>query len=549
MKISKQLYDEYANSFSAFRRDLQVDANGQMRRYGEIENDFQKKDNDAAEEGLKVCSGRSISTNAGMRLYFERPRGHSKTTDLAVMVVWAMAFATRPIKGYAFAADQDQAKLLKNAVEVILRLNPWLGQILETNNNVVKNTAKGHPGQGATLEISTSDVASSYGILPDFIICDEVTHWEGDGSLWHSIISSAAKRESCLLVCISNAGFCDSWAWAVREAARTSEDWYFSRLDGPQASWITEKTLAEQRRMLPGKAFDRLWLNIWSTAGGDALPPELIERAFHPELSPMSGSEENWSYVAGVDLSKTRDNSAICVLAVPSDGAAGRIRLAYTKVWRPMGGKIDMLEVQRTILSLDKTYGLEFVAFDGYETEHLAQTLEADTDHLSRNIRRTYGSEPWMRTIPPTPANIRQQATLTIEGFNDNRFEFYECEDLRRDLLKLRAEEKSYGIRLTSPRSNDGSGHGDLASAFLVALLLAHEIAGKGGDSFTTIDDGSGLYFVQGKPQSAVEAWAARCAAAKADYEEGFNASRSGNSFSDALAEGRVFANGQPFQY
>jgi hypothetical protein len=43
--------------------------------------------------------------------------------------------------------------------------------------------------------------------------------------------------------------------------------------------------------------------------------------------------------------------------------------------------------------------------------------------------------------------------------------------------MKLRVEEKSYGIRLTSPR--DESGHGDTFSAFSGALLVGHEIGGK----------------------------------------------------------------------
>ena len=114
-------------------------------------------------------------------------------------------------------------------------------------------------------------MGSSYGLLVDFIICDELVHWSGDGSLWHSIISTAAKRSNCLLVVISNAGFADSWQWDVRESARTDPAWLFSRLDGPQASWITPARLEEQRRMLPPMAFARLWLNQWSSGGGDAL--------------------------------------------------------------------------------------------------------------------------------------------------------------------------------------------------------------------------------------------------------------------------------------
>ena len=79
--------------------------------------------------------------------------------------------------------------------------------------------------------------------------------------------------------------------------------------------------------------------------------------------------------------------------------------------------------------------------------------------------------------VPPTAANLREQATLCIESFTDRRLQLYDCEPLRHDLLKLRVEEKSYGIRLTSPR--DGEGHGDTFSAFSLALLIAHELAGR----------------------------------------------------------------------
>ena len=56
-----------------------------------------------------------------------------------------------------------------------------------------------------------------------------------------------------------------------------------------------------------------------------------------------------------------------------------------------------------------------------------------------------------MREIPPTAANLREQATLTIESFLDRRLQLFPYEPLRQD-RQLRAEEKSYGIRLTSPR-------------------------------------------------------------------------------------------------
>ena len=313
----------------------------------------------------------------------------------------------------------------------LLRLNPWLGEILTVEAHRVINTASKHPGEGGTLTIEASDVGSSYGILPDLIIADEICHWEGDGGLWHSLISSAAKRSNCLLVVISNAGFADSWQWGVREAARTDEAWIFSRLDGPQASWLSPARLEEQRRMLPAVAYARLWLNQWSTGGGDALTPTDIAAAFVDKLQPMTGKETGYLYVAGVDLGLTRDCSAVVVLGVPYGGSSGRIRLAHQRLWRPVfGKKIDLTEVERHIMDLDQRYHLEFTAFDPWQMEHLAQRLEADSAHRRRNQLRRFGSKPWMREVPPTGANLRDQATLVIESFADRRLLLYPCEPL-----------------------------------------------------------------------------------------------------------------------
>jgi hypothetical protein len=219
-------------------------------------------------------------------------------------------------------------------------------------------------------------------------------------------------------------------------------------------------------------------MNNWSTGLGDAISQEQLEAAFAGDWQPMTGRSDGWVFVAGVDLGLTRDCAAVVVLAVPSGGKAGKIRLAHNKLWRPLPGrKINLLDVERHVLELDEAFGLECVAFDPWQAEHMAQTLEVDAGHRRRNQRRIYGSMPWMREVPPTPVNLRQQATLVIELFNDRRLQLYECPPLRRDLSKLRVEEKSYGVRLVSPR--DGEGHGDTFSAFALALLLGHEIAGK----------------------------------------------------------------------
>jgi len=499
--ISKATFYRYAADPAAFRDDLLVDVDGLVRRFGDVMDPWQRDDFKALDPALMRCNGRSTA-DAKMRAYLERGRGHSKTTDLAVMACWAMAFSTRPLKGYAYAADKDQARLLRDAMATVCRLNPWLGEMLTVEAHRIVVTAKDHPGEGGTLTIEASDVGSSYGILPDFIIADELVHWEGDGSLWHSLISSAAKRSNCLLVVISNAGFAESWQWAVREAARTDESWIFSRLDGPVASWLTPATLAEQRRMLPPLAYARLWGNAWSSGLGDAISEEDVAAAFVEGLRPMTRREPGWLFVGGIDLGLTRDCSSVVVLAVPDGGRGGKVRLAHDRLWRPKPGrKVDLLDVERHVLAMDELFGLEFVAFDPWQAEHLAATLEADSGRRRRNQQRRFGNQPWMREVPPTAANLREQATLTIECFGDRRLEFYDCEPLRYDLRKLRAEEKSYGFRLVSPR--DEHGHGDTFSAFANGLLVAHEVTTKRPVVAGTLDSGR-------KPMTAWERVEAR---------------------------------------
>lgn len=481
--IDSKTFDKFAQSPAEFRNALIVDVDGEPKRFGDVMDDWQREDFAALDPGLKKCNGRS-KAKALTRAYLERGRGHSKTTDIGVTSTWCLAFSTRPLKGYCYAADRDQAALLRQAIETLLRLNPWLGEILEVTKDRVTVKAAGHPGEGGYLQIETSDVASSYGILPDLIVADELTHWQGDGSLWHSLISSAAKRSNCLMLVISNAGFADSWQWNVREAARTDEGWYFSRLDGPQASWMTPERLAEQRRMLPAVAYSRLWENLWSSGGGDALTPEDIARAFDKDLGVMTGSaaeRQVWAFYGGVDLGLTRDGSAVVILAFGRHGGphAGKIRLAHAKLWRPSAAipKIDLMEVERQINALDIQFNLERLAVDPWQAELLARRLEMDVGRRSRTARLLNWQRPWIEQVQPTGQNLNKIASLVVETFHDGVFRGYEYEPLRRDLLKLRVIEKSYGIRLESPR--DEHGHGDVYSAWSLALYLGHAETGK----------------------------------------------------------------------
>lgn len=236
--ISPEKLQLYAGSPAAFRSDLLIDGGNGIIRFGDVIEPYQAEDFAALDPGWMHCSGRPQG-DAKLRAYLERPRGHSKSSDTALMITWVLAFAPKILRGFAAAADRQQAGILRDGIARLIAINPWLSQVLEVQNWFVKNVAAGHPGRDSSLEIMSSDVGSSYGLLPDFIVCDEITHWGPSGDqLFHSLLSSAAKRPSCMFAILTNAGTGkgESWQWNIREAAERSLDWHFHSLDGPKAS-------------------------------------------------------------------------------------------------------------------------------------------------------------------------------------------------------------------------------------------------------------------------------------------------------------------------
>lgn len=322
---------ELQQSPAAFRKALLIDTDSGPKPFSP--DPWQQADFAALDEGWKRAVIGTSHPADKQRAWLERPRGHSKSADLGSMAAWALFAARRPLSGIAAAGDQDQASLLKQAISKLLIHNPWLARVLEVQAYRVVNVHT-----GSALAIITSDAPTSYGLTPDFVIADEVTHWK-KRDLFDSLLSSAAKRSTCMFVIITNAGLQDDWQWNTREAIRQDPDWVFSRLEGPTASWIKPKLLAEQARLLPSIAFARLWLNQWSSGGGDALTEADIAAAFRADLSPQFSAVPGFEYVAGLDLGVSRDSSALCILGVRRSHAGhGMIRLAAAKVWKPTPG-------------------------------------------------------------------------------------------------------------------------------------------------------------------------------------------------------------------
>ena len=454
----RTIFDRFGNDPAEFRRCLFIEADGETVRLANVLDDWQDSDFAATDPGWLRCTGRGKGSDAKTRVYLERPRGHSKTADIAVMVVWALAFSPRQINGFAFAKDREQAKLLRDSIQKLIRLNEWLEQIIEVQNYRVVVTHKNHPGRDSELQILSSDVGGSYGILPDFIVADELSNWPDSAEhLWHSILSSAAKKSACMLLCISNAGrgMGTSWTWNVREQCRESEDWYFSRLDGPRASWIGQKQLAEQRRALPPKVFARLWLNQWQVESGDALDHEAVRRCITLD-GPHSGQQEHYVYVASVDFSLTRDWTALVILGL--NLKTGMIDVADMKNWNPKqyGGRLHLGTVKDEIIQLCRRFKVRKIMIDPWQAERLREEFSEAGFTIS-----VWSSQS---------DRLHKQAVCLLDMINDERIAFYPDKLLIDDLMRARIDQQRSNdkYKITWPRTE--TGHCDRGAALVQAL-------------------------------------------------------------------------------
>lgn len=469
--MDAELFNRITSHPAEFRKVLLIDTDDGPRRYADVMDDWQRRDFDALDPGwIAVAEGRAPEfASVSLRAYLERPRGHDKTNSIAVMAIWVLLSARRPVSGVVAAADQDQARLIRDAIAKLVALSTWLGTFLTVQRNAILNEHI-----GSRLDILTSDAPSSYGLTPDFIICDELTHWQSE-ELWVSLLSAAAKRRNCMLAIISNAGIGKGkfWQWLVREGFRTGENTYFSRLEGPVASWITPARLAEQERLLPPLAYRRLWLNEWTTGAGDALTEADIQAALVLD-GPMYCYEDGHSFVGAFDLGIKRDHSAFIVLAC--DHATHKIKLARCESWRPPdGGEVQIGNVFDAIMLARRDFGMKGVLYDPWQGEYLAQSL------------REHGlmADP----MPFIGQNLNLMATTVLECFRSRRIALYDEPELLDDLRNLTVEEKPYGFRLQAARTAEG-GHGDRATALAIGLPKATEVAALPLQS--PIDDGLG---------------------------------------------------------
>src|SRR3989304_5762779 len=153
-----------------FREALVLDTDSGPRPFAEVIDPWQASDFAALDNGWRKAAGQNVVGDCYSRGWLERGRGHAKSSDVMVMASWCLFASRRQLSGVVCAVDRDQAALDRDHVSRLLSLNPWLSRVIEVQQWRIVNQHT-----GSTLEIMASDVPSSYGLLIDFAVCDEVT--------------------------------------------------------------------------------------------------------------------------------------------------------------------------------------------------------------------------------------------------------------------------------------------------------------------------------------------------------------------------------------
>ncbi|NQT12374.1 MAG: hypothetical protein HQ582_06490, partial [Planctomycetes bacterium] len=355
----------YASSFSTFADDLVIPAAHGPARFADVMADFQRERFEALAPALMtVVAGRQPPIG---RYWWEATKGASKDSDLAVAMLWALAFAKRPLTIQVAAGDRDQANELRKCAKEITGLNLWLGQAIEVQAWKIVN-----PRTGSECEIIAADVAGSHGARPDILIANELSH-VAKREFIENLMDNLTKVPRGLGIVATNAGFDPSWQFKWREHARTSPDWAFHKYAKP-APWLSERQVKEARIRNSESRYRRLWGGEWVSPGGDAMPSDWIDRAI-VRKGPLRERDYDLYQGAGLGVDLGLQGHHAAAVAVLSDDFNGKIRVAEVWDFKP---PVVIDDVEAVIREAGERFGIRLIVADPWQFVGTAQRLERE---------------------------------------------------------------------------------------------------------------------------------------------------------------------------
>jgi hypothetical protein len=401
------------------------------------------------------------------RFWMERTKKASKDSDLALCVLWLLAFTKRPILIQIVASNQKQAGIIKRRIANILHYNEWLNDLVKITQNKIKS----EKGSSEAIIEATDSSSSAHGETPDLLILNELVHvakWE----VMETHMQNAAGVPMGVVIVSTNSGFKGTKAEVWRTNALENPKRWSNHIWSKFSPWLSIEDIEEEKERCVGSEFSRLWEGKWSSGKGDALTEMDIDRCFHADLKPLTGPVDGWQYVGGLDLGVSHDHAAVSIIGV--NYLEQKLRVAVSKSWEPIiptqhGTKeVDSQAVERECIRLGKLFRVYWFGYD----------LAGGGSFMAQSLRRS-GLPMQQMTFNAT--NLTEMARVFIQVCKEGRLECYEDDRLRRDFGKFDIVERATGFRLVA--TSDEHGHADVGTALVICLPKAVEL--MKGNSYT----------------------------------------------------------------
>jgi len=468
-EVDSAYYEKSRDSFLVFCRGLVIDSQFGAQVLETCIAKFQRDTLNDLSPSLHAL--RDGTMPPCRRFWIERTKKASKDADLAMIVIWLAAFATRPFYGEVGAADREQAGIVKDRVSNLLHLNPWLNEYIKLVNNEIRSTATKADGKPmATFNILAADTTGSHGSTPDLLIVNELSHitkWE----FVQNLMDNADGVAQGMIILATNAGFKNTPAWQWRLNAIREKSWSVHVLDRP-APWHSRETINEAKQRNAKGRYLRLWRGIWVSGKGDAIEEDLLDACFSL-LGPTDTAERGFQYLCGLDVGISQDHCGVVVLGVSVEDQI--VQTAWHQRFiPPEGGKVNLMAVENALLALHQRFLFRCMFYDPHQAELMAQRLN-----------RRFLTHP----IPFTGKNLNAMASAFLQLLNSQQLKAYDDEEgsLRRDFGRFNLVEKSYGYRLEATKGIDVTGeegHADVGTALVIALPGAIELLDGSMDWF-----------------------------------------------------------------
>jgi phage terminase large subunit-like protein len=402
-----------------------------------------------------------------------RPRGGSKSTDIAgISMVAMLTVDPAGSRSYAIAVDRDQGRLISEAAAGFVARTPALASALTVDSYKVSASS------GSTLEVLAADAASTWGLKPRRVVCDEFCQWPSTANakgVWTAILTSMGKVAGAKLLCTSTSGDPAHWSHGVYETALKSKAWTVQETPGP-LPWASEDFLAEQRLILPDSVYRRLHLNEWC-ASEDRLTNLDDVRACVTLDGPLDHAPGH-QYVLALDLGVRNDRTVAAVMhserLIESDGrdVVQRMVLDRMEVWAGTRDKpVDLGAVEQWVEFTARAYRARVIC-DPWQAIAMVQRLR------SRGLQ--------VEEFNFSQASNGPLAVALHTTIRDHRLAIPDDEALIEELVNVRLVETAPNVYRIE---HDPDKHNDRAITLAMAVQQLATTPRPGGPILYTADE------------------------------------------------------------